>query len=131
LKILENEGLVVRQSHRGAFVAQLRPEDFMEIHTLREALESLAIKYLIQNATDEQIDSLEQLVKSMEGLSQQDYKQTDATDLDMEFHHTLCEISGHKRVLTAWEALSGQIRLVVLKHRMEHPHDLRERSVSW
>jgi DNA-binding GntR family transcriptional regulator len=131
LKILENEGLVVRQSHRGAFVAQLHPEDFMEIYTLREALETLAIKYLIKNATDEQIDSLEQLVKKMEGLSRQDYNQTEATDLDLEFHHTLCKISGHKRVLTAWEALSGQIRLVVLKHRMENPKDLRERSVSW
>ncbi len=131
LKILENEGLVVRQSHRGAFVAQLRPEDFLEIHTLREALESLAIKYLIKNATDEQIDTLEQLVKDMEGLSRQNYNQTDATDLDMDFHHTICVISGHKRVLSAWEALSGQIRLVLLKHRLEHPQDLRERSVLW
>ncbi len=131
LKILENEGLVVRQSHRGAFVAQLRPEDFLEIYTLREALETLALKYLIKNATDQQIDTLEELVESMEGLSRQDYTQMDATDLDMEFHHTVCEISGHKRVLTAWEALSGQIRLVLLKHRLEHPQDLRERSVLW
>ena len=131
LKILENEGLIVRQSHRGAFVAQLHPEDFMEIYTLREALETLAIRYAIQNASDQQIDDLAELVKSMESLSHQDYSQVDATDLDMEFHHTLCKISGHRRVLTAWESLSGQIRLVLLKHRMVHPDDLRERSVTW
>jgi DNA-binding GntR family transcriptional regulator len=101
IKILENEGLVIRQSHRGAFVAQLHPEDFMEIYTLREALETLAIKYAIKNATD------------------------------MEFHYTMCKISGHKRVLNAWESMSGQIRLVLLKHRLENPQDLRERSVSW
>jgi DNA-binding GntR family transcriptional regulator len=131
IKILENEGLVIRQSHRGAFVAQLHPEDFMEIYTLREALETLAIKYVIKNATDEQISTLEQLVVSMEGLAKQDYSQGDATDLDMEFHHTMCKISGHKRVLNVWESMSGQIRLVLLKHRLENPQDLRERSVPW
>jgi DNA-binding GntR family transcriptional regulator len=131
LKILENEGLIVRQSHRGAYVAQLHPEDFMEIYTLREALETLAIRYAIQNATDQEIDNLAELVKSMESLSRQNYSQVDATDLDMDFHHTLCKISGHRRVLSAWESLSGQIRLVLLKHRLVHPDDLRERSVLW
>ncbi len=131
LKILENEGLVDRQSHRGAFVAQLHPEDFLEIYTLREALETLAIKYAIKNATDQQITVLEDLVHSMEGLSKKDYSQVDATDLDVEFHHILCKISGHKRVLNMWESLSGQIRLVLLKHRLVHPDDLRVRSVSW
>jgi DNA-binding GntR family transcriptional regulator len=67
----------------------------------------------------------------MEGLAKQDYSQGDATDLDMEFHYTMCKISGHKRVLNAWESMSGQIRLVLLKHRLENPQDLRERSVSW
>lgn len=131
IKILENEGLIIRQPHRGAFVAQLQPEDFMEIYSLREALETLAIRYAIKNATDEQISALEQLVISMEGLAKQDYSQGDATDLDMEFHHTMCKISGHKRVLNAWESMSGQIRLVLFKHRLENPQDLRERSVSW
>lgn len=131
LKILENEGLVVRESHRGAFVAQLHPGDFIEIYTLRESLEILALRYLIKNASDEQIQLLEDLVKTMEELAQKNYSQVEATDLDMEFHHTLCQISGHTRVLNAWEALSGQIRLVLLKHRYEHPGDLRERSVTW
>jgi len=131
LKILENEGLVVRHPHRGAFVAELNAEDFMEIYSLREALETLAIKYAIKNATDEQIDELEKLVFSMENMAKQDYNQVDATDLDMEFHHTLCAISGHKRVLNAWESMSAQVRLVLLKHRIVHPEDLRERSVSW
>jgi DNA-binding GntR family transcriptional regulator len=131
LKILENEGLVVRQSHRGAFVAQLHPEDFIEIYTLREALETLAIRYAIQNATDQQIGDLAELVRSMENMARQNYNQVDATDLDMEFHHTLCKISGHKRVTNVWESMSGQIRLVLLKHRLINPDDLRVRSVSW
>jgi DNA-binding GntR family transcriptional regulator len=131
LKILENEGLVTRETHRGAFVAELNPEDMHEVNTLREVLETLAIKYVIQRATSSQLDELEQIVHAMESMALKDYGQKEATDLDIEFHHTLCRLSGHKRVMTAWEALSGQIRIVLWKHRLEHPTDLRDRSVPW
>ncbi|HEX7556290.1 MAG TPA: GntR family transcriptional regulator, partial [Leptolinea sp.] len=107
LKILENEGLVTRETHRGAFVAELNPEDMHEVNTLREVLEALAIKYVIQRATSSQLDELEQIVHAMESMALKDYGQKEATDLDIEFHHTLCRLSGHKRVMTAWEALSG------------------------
>ena len=131
LRMLENDGLVVRQSHRGAFVAELSTKDVMEIYTLREALESLAIKFTIQNATSDQIAELEQLVRTMEDLAKTDYNQLEATDLDIEFHRTLCHISGHQRVLAAWEGLSAQIRLVVLKHRLRQPGDFRNRAVHF
>lgn len=131
LKILENEGLVVRQSHRGAFVAELNPEDFIEIYTLREALEGLALRFAIKHATPKQLEQLEDLVELMSQMAQQDYNQVEATDLDLKFHHTLCVISGHKRVLSAWESLSGQTRIVVLKHRLANPADLRVRSIAW
>jgi DNA-binding GntR family transcriptional regulator len=131
LKVLENEGLVTRETHRGAFVAELNPEDMHEVTTLREVLESLAIRYVIQRATSSQIDELESIVHAMESMALKDYGQKEATDLDIDFHHTLCRLSGHKRVMTAWEALSGQIRIVLWKHRLAHPTDLRDRSVPW
>jgi DNA-binding GntR family transcriptional regulator len=131
LKMLESEGLVLRQSHRGAFVAELKPEDVVEIYTLRESLENLAIRFAIRKATDKQIDELGEIVRKMEQLAERDYTQLEATDLDMEFHFTLCKISGHTRLLNTWLALSAQIRLVLLKHRLWNPKDHRERSVSW
>jgi len=131
IKTLEAEGLIVRQPHRGAFVSQLHLDDFMEIYTLREALEGLAIRWAIRKATDQQFDILSGIIKKMESMAQHDYSQVDATDLDLDFHHALCQISGHTRVLNAWESMSGQIRLVVLKHRLTHPDDLRVRSVLW
>jgi DNA-binding GntR family transcriptional regulator len=131
IKTLEAEGLIVRQPHRGAFVSQLHLHDFLEIYTLREALEGLAIQWAIQSATDQQFDLLSSIIRKMENLAQHDYSQVDATDLDLEFHHALCQISGHTRVINAWESMSGQIRLVVLKHRLTHPDDLRVRSVLW
>ncbi len=131
IKTLEAEGLIVRQPHRGAFVSQLHLDDFLEIYTLREALETLAIRWAIQKAADQQFDILSGIIKKMDSMAQHDYSQVDATDLDLDFHHALCQISGHTRVLNAWESMSGQIRLVVLKHRLTHPDDLRVRSVLW
>lgn len=131
LKILESEGLVSRQSHRGAFVTELNREDIFEIYTLREALERLALQYIISNATEEQIEELGKIVEEMENLANLDYSQEEATDLDLEFHYTLCKISGHQRVLNGWVALSTQIRLVLLKHRLGNPKDHRIRSVTW
>jgi DNA-binding GntR family transcriptional regulator len=131
LKMLESEGLIMRQSHRGAFVAELKPEDVVEIYTLREAVENLAMRFAIRKATDEQIDELSKIVYQMEQLAQRDYTQLEATDLDMEFHYTLCKISGHTRLLNTWVAMSAQIRLVLLKHRLWNPKDHRERSISW
>jgi len=132
LKILENEGLVARQPHRGAFVAELNLDDFIEIYTLREALENLALRYAIKRASTKQIESLEELVRSMREIAKEDpIDQVEATDVDLEFHHTICKISGHRRVLSTWESLSGQIRIVVLKHRLFNPGDLRSRSITW
>jgi DNA-binding GntR family transcriptional regulator len=131
IKRLESEGLVVRQPHYGAFVSQLHLEDLLEIYTLREALETLAVRCAIKNATEPQLDMLADIVNAMQSMAQHNYDQSEATDLDLDFHHMLCRISGHKRLLNVWESMSGQIRLVVLKHRLFHPDDLRVRSVSW
>jgi DNA-binding GntR family transcriptional regulator len=131
LKILQNERLVVQYPHRGAFVAWLTLRDAEEIYSLREALESLALDYAIKYATDEQIAELDQVINQMTARLQQDYTQTEATDLDLEFHHTLCRISGHSRVLVAWTALRGQVRLLILTHRILQPTDFREYGIEW
>ncbi len=108
LKILQNERLVVQYPHRGAFVAWLTLRDAEEIYSLREALEVIALRYAIEYATDEQVEELGQVINRMTARVQQEYTQPEATELDLEFHHTLCRISGHSRVLAAWIALRGQ-----------------------
>ena len=99
LKLLENEGLVVRYPHRGTFVARLSLQDAEEVYTLRESLETLAAEYAVKYATPEQIDELAQVVDEITAQIKRGYNQSEATDLDLEFHRTLCRISGHKRVL--------------------------------
>jgi DNA-binding GntR family transcriptional regulator len=121
----------VRYPHKGTFVAWLSRHDAEEIYSLRETIELLAADFAIKYATDEQIDQLETLVNSMAVQAKRDYTQFEATDIDLEFHHTLCRISGHQRLLAAWEALNPQIRMVVFQHRTRQPSDFRLIGVEW
>jgi DNA-binding GntR family transcriptional regulator len=131
LKSLENEGLVVRYPHRGTFVARLTLEDAEEIYSLRQALETLAVEYIIERATPDQLGELDELVGAMERLIERGYTQYEATDLDMEFHDSLYRISGHKRLMAAWEALKEQVRVFLLAHRKLRPEDFEDRAVLW
>ncbi len=131
LLLLENEGIVVHYTHRGTFVAQVSREDIEEIYSLRQAIESVALDYLIKNATPEQIDELDAHVQKMALMALQPYDLRDATELDLEFHRTLCRLSGHRRALDAWEGLSAQTRVLLLDHRTRNPGDFETRGVEW
>jgi DNA-binding GntR family transcriptional regulator len=131
LKLLESERLVVRYPHKGTFVAWLNLQDAEEIYSLREAIELLAVDYIVKHTTNEQIDELDRLVESMAARAEEEYTEFEATDIDLDFHHTLCRISGHTRLLEAWEALNPQIRVLLLGHRTRLPDDFRERGVEW
>ena len=131
LLLLENEGLVVRSTHRGTFVARLTKKDAEEIWSLRLAIESVVVDYVLRRATPQDLDALDNLVDEMAAKVKAGYSLSDATELDLEFHRTLCRISGHKRALTAWEALSAQTRILLVGHRQRNPRDFPDRAVSW
>jgi len=130
LLLLENEGLVIRYPNRGAFVAQLRAEDAEEIYTLRQAIESVAIEYLIKHGAPEQMDELGGYVHKMLDLAQQAYTPWEVTELDLEFHEALCRLSGHRRALQAWQSLRAQTWILLLRHQTQHPRDFAERGAD-
>jgi DNA-binding GntR family transcriptional regulator len=131
LLLLEKEGLVVRYPHRGTFVTELSLEDAEEIYTLRQAIEGLAVEYVLQRATSEDLDGLDEQVRKMAAKAEEGYDLGEATELDLEFHRNLCRISGHRRLLDAWEALSAQTRVLLMTHRRRNPRDFTERAVDW
>jgi DNA-binding GntR family transcriptional regulator len=59
------------------------------------------------------------------------YSISEASELDLAFHRALCRISGHSRALAAWEALSGQTRILLMSRITRHPRDFRDLVVVW
>ena len=131
LLLLESEGLVVRYAHRGTFVAHLSLEDAEEVYSLRLAIELLAVRYGIEKATTADLDELDKHVEEMAAAVEKGYSISEAAELDMAYHRALCRISGHARAMAAWEALSGQTRLLLLSRIKSQPRDFQEKAVVW
>lgn len=120
LRLLESEGLVVAEPHRGAHVAHFSRHDLWEIYTLRAAVEGLAVRLVAASPTLEVIDRLESLVHQMRETAACGERER-LTDLDLEFHRTICQAANHRRLLEAWEGMSAQVRMFVAitsQHRL-------------
>src|SRR5690606_25700272 len=55
---LIQEGLLIQMAHRGTIVMPLTARGADELGTMREALESLAVKRAVEHATTQEIDEL-------------------------------------------------------------------------
>ena len=132
LRILQNERLIVINPYRGASVAKLTLRDSEEIYSLRLALEVLALRHAIENASDGQIgqltDVIDRMVAHLQGAER---SHAELIDTDLDFHQTLVRISGHSRVMSAWSALRGQVSLLMLSHEVLEGLDMSEIAVTW
>lgn len=124
LKTLQYEGLVEVRPRRGSFVARLTKADVIEIYTLRDALESLAARNAASRITEAGRRSLERVLRSMRAAVATGNRKR-MLDLDFEFHRTIVEMSGHKRLAETWARLAMQTRLFLSMTDQFH-HDLDE-----
>lgn len=97
---LASEGLVKLIPYKGAVVASLSLEEMHEIFEIRYALESLIIRYVVKNITEESAQRVHNLlVKSTQTPPEQRSRKT-----NWEFHKALYEIAGKKRLLALIES---------------------------
>jgi DNA-binding GntR family transcriptional regulator len=66
LRLLEQDGLVVRQARRGIWVAPIGREDLDEVYSCRLALEGLAAEQAATARTEADINSLQMIFSEME-----------------------------------------------------------------
>ncbi|MGL4650671.1 MAG: GntR family transcriptional regulator [Caldilineaceae bacterium] len=130
LRILQNEGLITINPYRGASVAQLTLRDAEEIYSLRETLEVLGLRHAIQYASESQIGELNGVIERMAGHLAGAPLFADLINTDLDFHRTLMRISGHTRVLSAWNALCGQVSLFMLSDGMPKGREMSEIALA-
>lgn len=110
LRYLEKEGLVETKPFKGTYVAQLTEKDMQELYSLRSAIEELAVRILIEQIDGKKIDRLESIFQSMEKASKDDDLDRLISE-DFRFHQTICELSGHRKLLELWLTLENQLRV--------------------
>jgi DNA-binding GntR family transcriptional regulator len=104
---LEQEGLVIREPHRGARVRHVSDEEAVEILEARAVLEGLAVRLTAQRVDDAGIARLQEcLARQRELLEFGDL--LGASDANADLHATLLEISGHSTALRLIRTLKAQ-----------------------
>lgn len=117
---LEYEGLILREPNKGAVVATLSTEDFLEVWSLRAVLEPLGIRSLvIRKPKEEELSTLIDTVKELSAcLATENFSMELAVDIDVRFHEELMRLSGHRRLLTCWQSLKSQIWFLVFSRNV-------------
>ena len=104
---LEEEGLVVREPHRGARVRKVSDDEAVEILQVRAVLEGLAVRLTAERIDDAGAKRLRALLERHRGLLEGG-DLLGASDANADLHAALLELSGHGTARRLTRALNSQ-----------------------
>jgi DNA-binding GntR family transcriptional regulator len=104
---LEQDGLVVREPHRGARVRRVSDDEAVEILQARAVLEGLAVSQAAQRIDDAGVARLHACLARQRGLLEQG-DLLGASDANADLHATLLELSAHATAIRLIHSLNAQ-----------------------
>jgi DNA-binding GntR family transcriptional regulator len=111
LRLLQAEGLVTHNAHRGMAVAEYSPESAEEVYRLRKLLEPMATEDTARSASDEQIAGIRRLHDELREALHDDLR-TDAAELNAAWHRAIWSASSSRYlqefIARLWQALPIQ-----------------------
>ena len=113
LRQLQQEGLVSAGARGRLSVRHLDAKEIRDIFSVRGVLESLAARTLCELPDKEAaLAELRTAVGTMEKAAESSLEER--IESDLEFHRTLCRLSGNETLLHSWESLEGSIRMSIM-----------------
>ncbi len=107
LRRLEARKLLTRIPHVGVRVVELSIAELLEMYQVREVLEGMAARLAAQNATDEEVDSLKQLLQQHQQQTElktgKGYYQEEG---DFDFHYRIVKASRNEVLM---QMLCGEL----------------------
>ncbi|MGD9866552.1 MAG: GntR family transcriptional regulator [Hyphomicrobiales bacterium] len=122
LKQLKSDGLLNYLGSRGATIAELTPQQAIELYTLREVLEGAAARLAAQHALDPEIDILKAHLHQQKEAGEDPQK---LAELNRHFHQTIYRLT-HNRYLI--DVLGKTQDYMVLLQRTAYMHPGRSKS---
>ena len=105
---LIDEGFVIKEPRRGAFVHTYSAKELDEVTSIRVALEKLVVQFAIPNWSDAVEDELERIVEQMFAAANDGDKQA-IFELDVKFHSLLWDLSNHAILIEVVSSLRSRI----------------------
>ncbi|MCJ7624731.1 MAG: GntR family transcriptional regulator [Anaerolineaceae bacterium] len=106
---LEEEGLVNHVPHRGTFVSVLERKTVQDLYKIRAILEQYATQLAVQNATQEDLEHLNALLKQIQKAA----REKDASKVvwsDFAIHQYIIDLSGNSFLQQIWGMLQLHVR---------------------
>ena len=113
LRQLEQEGLLSAGPRGRLSVRHLDGKEIRDVFAVRAALDRLAVRTLCELPDRASvITSLRSAVDAMAAAAEASLEER--IESDLEFHRTLCRLTGNETLLHSWESLEGSIRMSIM-----------------
>lgn len=119
LRQLVQEGLVVSELNRGAWVRPLSTEDVIDVFRARTAIEVAAVQAAAENDAGYDLTALRCAQERIRAASGSDGPQAPSRDLiaaDIDFHRELVALAGSPRLSRAHEPLAAESQMLLNWH---------------
>lgn len=105
LALLEHEGVVTAIAYKGYLVRPIEPRDVQDIFFMRRVLETAGIELATTRLSDESLNRL----RSMR-LPDGDTMTLEYDEVSQDFHRTIMEAAGNRRLLSTFDDLYNDVR---------------------
>jgi len=116
LRLLTEHGLVRWEAHKGTFVADFTVQDLVEVLTVRDLLEPLAVSAALTDPHPGLLTALRSALDAMHAAAESEDFQSLA-EAHERFHGTFYTRSRHVLLGALWERMEAPLRLYVAVHR--------------
>jgi DNA-binding GntR family transcriptional regulator len=112
IRMLSKEGLVETIPYKGTTVRKLERRDIEEVYSLRELLESFAVRRIITSPEVLDVSELEAICENMKRFAKA--KELDKLNLEDErFHKSVISLAQHHLLSNIWNTLSLRVRQIM------------------
>lgn len=107
---LTSEGFLRAVAGRGFFFRELDPKELFDLYELRMALELAAVRLAVERASDQQIDTLADMLS--DGASNEECSTTELIAQDEQFHERLVGLAGNAEMSRVLGNINARIQFV-------------------
>jgi len=120
LRLLGQEGLVRDVPRRGTFVVQLTERDVRDIYDLRIAVETAAVRLVIERGGTDALARIRAAAEAMHAVGDD---ATLAAKADLRFHGTVCAASGNSRLYDFFNRHATELLILLRLDEGELGHE--------
>ncbi|AXI08906.1 GntR family transcriptional regulator [Oceanobacillus zhaokaii] len=126
------DGLIEIIPRKGTYVTELDFTDFLEVLDARLMIELWAAQQVIQTVTIEELEKWGQIVAKMELLLKKDSFNFDKYNkLDMQFHSSLIDWTGNKKIKEMFLSLNTHVSLSRIVHSTSLESTIKRHRDHW